>query len=526
LEGNNSKYKILQPAILALMVIIGMIGGFRLNEAGQGDFIRFFPGEQEISVGEVEEALRILENKYLYEPDDQALTDDALRQVFSRLDPFSIYISPDELPDVNDNMNGNYYGIGIETLILNDTLLVTNVLMNSPAMNAGLRKLDRLVALNGEPLTGESLDFPRFRAHFQQTKDTSYIQIFRRSNGEYLNFPIVSEKVETRSIKHQLRLDDTVLYIRIDQFNAKTYREFMEVLEENHIENKIPALILDLRNNPGGYLGEVTKILSQFFDESGRTLVRTTVRNGRERKYETTGRTFYHVGKILVLINENSASGSEVLAGALQDWDRALIIGRQSYGKGLVQEQYPLSNGGAVRLTVANYFLPSGRSIQHAFELDTAYFDADTVWAHAQMSYRSLLLERPLIGAQGIVPDITVADSLYDMLIYPEFYGSGTLSEMAINFIESNPTLLKIEEEDFFSNFVLEVPQEDRAFLNQVTEYRLPGEMINLLYKAKVAEYIFKDETVLRLLMEQDPMMKEALRQLEYKQWFQYDQLP
>jgi carboxyl-terminal processing protease len=221
-----------------------------------------------------------------------------------------------------------------------------------------------------------------------------------------------------------------------------------------------------------------------------------------------------------VLINENSASGSEVLAGALQDWDRALIIGRQSYGKGLVQEQYPLSNGGAVRLTVANYFLPSGRSIQQAFDLDTTYFDADTIWQRGNESFKSLIYQRPLTGAQGILPDIVVADTTFDDFIYPEFYRSSTLDELVVRFIEKHPELYKMPEQEFIRDYEIQVSSNELEKLSKEMDDQIPEISVKMLFRAKIAEFLYEDATVLQLLLSEDPMIDQAMEQLEGKEWF------
>jgi carboxyl-terminal processing protease len=512
LNKDAARKQIRQPFLLALMVVVGMIGGYRLNEMEDSDLIRFFPGDREISIGEVEEALRFLDNKYLYPTDQRALKDDALEQIFSRLDPYSVYIRPDELQQVNNNMNGNYRGIGIETIIFRDTLVVARVLDDSPADRAGIRKLDHILQLNGHSITGDSLDFQAFREHFQTTSDSTILTVYRPKGRDTLDFALVSEQVNTKSVNHHVMLNDSTLYIRIDQFVSRTYQEFMQVLEARQQDGRVPQLIIDLRDNPGGYLGEVTKILSQFFNDSDKTLVRTLIRNGRERTYETTGRTFYQVGEIVVLINRNSASGSEVMAGALQDWDRALVVGRPSYGKGLVQEQYPLNNGGAVRFTVANYFLPSGRSIQEAFELDSNYFHVDSVWKNGEREFRSLLKNRPLSGGQGIVPDIEVEDSLFERLFYPVFYAHTTYDEIALKLLEAQPGLLSMESDRYLEEF--EPSTEDaglRDFLN--THDYFDESTLLVLIKAKLAHYLYDEEVVLRLLLGMDPDVRRAMEE-------------
>ena len=524
-KGRFGSYEIWQPVLLAAMVVLGMIAGYQLDRQNKRSLLQVFPGDQEIRVGEVEEAIRFLESKYLYDPDEQALTEDAIQQLFSHLDPYSMYMSPSDRKEVEDNMSGNYKGIGIETLILDDTLLVTGVLGGSPAEVAGIRRLDRIIRLDSQDMTGKNLDFPAFRAHFQNqtANQTSRLGIFRKREKEWVNVTIGAGQVDTRSVRYHGMIGDSILYLRIDQFVSRTYREFMELLEANQQNGKIPALIIDVRDNPGGYLDEVTKILSQFFDDADRTLVRTVVRNGKERKYETPGRTFYDIGRIVVLINGNSASGSEVLAGAIQDWDRGLVIGKTSYGKGLVQEQYDLSNGGAIRLTVANYYLPTGRSIQHDWSLDSLFFEGDTIRNGKDESFYSLLLHRPLTGGDGIKPDVAISDSLFERLIYPAFFGNIELDRIIISYLENHPSLYATTREEIQSPEWL--PEGSTMTMEWIAANILKNtsgsEMARRLFRAKCAYYLFDEETMLGILLQGDPYIREAQNRLTAAGWLE-----
>lgn len=516
----RNKYQILQPLLLSLMVAIGMVVGYQLDKTDKGELIRIFPGDHDIRIGQVEEVLRFLDSKYLYEPNGQELTDDALQQLFNHLDPYSLYIAPSQLQQVSNNMNGNYKGIGIETIIHDDTLIITKVLPGSPAEVGGMKALDRIVRIDGKDITGENLDFNSFKSHFKDLKESStLVRIYRKLSRDSMDLELLPDMVETKSVNQFYRINDSTLYVRIDQFVSKTYREFMEVLEAEQTEGRVPQLIIDLRDNPGGYLGEVTKILSQFFDDSEKMLVRTTVRNGRERTYETTGRTFYNINRIVVLINQNSASGSEVLAGALQDHDRALIIGEKSFGKGLVQEQYDLSGGGAVRLTVANYFLPTGRSIQKKFDLNPHFFAMDSVWQNGEQTYLSLQHARLLKGANGIEPDVQVSDGSNSALYYQVFYSDTEFDKQVISFIEKNKELLDFKKEDFVSSYAVDLNSTDWDLLNENYDV-LSAEMIQALIKAKIAFYLYDDESVLNILLKQDDYLIKALQQFEKDEWF------
>jgi carboxyl-terminal processing protease len=512
-EVSNRKYKIAQPLLLSFMVALGMFVGFNINSDSNNSMLKIFPGETEINLGRVEEVIRLLDSKYLYEPDAPQLTDELIQQIFSKLDPYSMYIPAKDLGSVNDNMNGNYKGIGIETIFVDDTILVTGVLKNSPAELAGLKKLDRIIAVDSFNFAGSNLDFQKFKYQIQQSTSLEVIlEVFRKRNNETLQITLIPEKVENPSIRHFIMLDDSTLYVKIDQFVSNTYREFMQVLESVQIDSKLPHLIIDVRNNPGGYLTEVTKILSQFFDESGKLLVKTVVRNGSQKEYKTTGRSFFEIGDITILINQNSASGSEVLSGALQDWDRARIIGKRSYGKGLVQEQYDLSQGGAARLTVANYYLPSGRSIQHNFDLDTSYFNQFGLAYKNDSTFQSLINNRPLYASNGINPDIEVEDSLYVNLIWPKYIRDSWLDAKLINYLDQHKELAELTERQLTE--LLFDEQELDTFKWWKSEgsmgKAMDDESLIILLRSKLAYFLFDEELALKTILMVDPYLKAA----------------
>ena len=395
-----------------------------------------------------------------------------------------------------------------------DTIMVANVLENSPAQRAGLKALDRIIAVDSMDFSNAKMDFPRFRAHFRDNGPIESTLKVKRMGKGMLDLSIVPDKVETSSIRFYHMIDDSTLYVRIDQFVARTYREFMEVLETNNSANRIPRLIIDVRDNPGGYLNEVTKILSQFFEQSELLLVNTKVRNGKEKKYETTGRNFYDVDEIVVLINENSASGSEVLAGALQDWDRGLVVGQQSFGKGLVQEQYDLNSGAAIRITVANYFLPSGRSIQHEFNMDSSFYDLNTDAFARDSVYYSLKERRPLYASEGIRPDLEIEANPFDQYLWPKFFSDVVLDSLTINFIEDHADLLEQHPEQL-AEYELDVADfktlswGEQFVADVLTDYEL-----EVLIRSKIAYFLFGEREAMKVLLEIDPYIIQTMELL------------
>jgi len=314
------------------------------------------------------------------------------------MDPHSVYISPEQIKDINQGMSGFYKGMGIETIYLDDTLRVVKVLGGSPADQAGISYGDMLLTVNDSLLAGQNRDRHE-QWEMLRTKDsgTFKLVVLDRSSKEK-EMEVFPKKIKAPNVDY-FEFDGTS-YINILRFSDKTYEGIVDALESLQKEKTIDRLIIDLRNNPGGYLPEATKILNQLFVEDKRLLVYTEDRTKRKTEYNTTGRPFYEINKLAVLVNEGSASASEIIAGALQDWDKAILIGNETFGKGLVQEQFDLSNGGAIRLTTARYYTPSGRSIQRPYNDDQIDSTA---------GYYSKTHERALTSFGGIAPDYLVS---------------------------------------------------------------------------------------------------------------------
>lgn len=423
----NQKWVIMQPLMLSVMMIAGIMIGYKMNEKRDYALIDKLELEgQPPMIGRVEELLRFVENRYVDKINSEELLDEALHSVFRKLDPHSVYIPPSELEEINDQMNGEFYGIGIETFMINDTVIISGVLDNSPAMNAGLQVFDKILLVNDSIVAGKGLEFNDIRKMLRSQDATPVnIKIIRKKEEKTIS--VTPAKIPVSTVTSALTLKDSIAYISLDRFSSNTYREFMQALESLFESGKAKHLIIDLRNNPGGYLPEATNILCQIFEDKNRLLVYTEGRNNKRNEYKSTGKRFFDVDKVAVLIDENSASASEIIAGAIQDWDRGVIVGRRSFGKGLVQEQYDLNNGGAVRLTVARYYTPSGRCIQrdyadhenydediHSRYINGQMFDKDIQEIKDSSFYSSLVLNRRLYASGGIYPDIFVPlDSIF-----------------------------------------------------------------------------------------------------------------
>lgn len=422
-EEKNKKNNVWLPLLLSLMLAIGMLIGYIINGSRVSNLIRVVDAENnEMLVrGGVEEVIRMVESRYIDTVDRARLQELSIQAVVQDLDPHSMYLNKERVEEVRDEMQGVVVGIGIEADIHNDSLLVEHVISESPAAEAGLEQYDYILGVGDSILSGrENLSMGYARGLIQGEPGDTYKLVYKRKNT--IDTAIVElDRVSVPSVDIDFRLEPNTIYVRIGKFTSNTYKEFMEILDQNYEQGKELNLVLDLRDNPGGYLPEATNILNQLFTEKGKLFVYTEGRNQSNNEYKSTGKAFFAIQKVAVLINESSASGSEVIAGAIQDLDRGVIIGRRSYGKGLIQEQYDLSNGGALRLTVARYHTASGRSIQRDFtnkdEYGNDYNDrvhrgelqSDTI--HTPMDttiYYTTEMKRKVYAGGGVEPDIFI----------------------------------------------------------------------------------------------------------------------
>lgn len=390
------------PLILAVVAAVGMLVGYRIHEGGNHAPLFFTQNSDNGNLGRVEEVIRLLEAKYVEDVDSEKLVDVAIEAIVKELDPHSVYLSKKEVESINNQMNGSYKGLGIETINLNDTLTIINVLKDSPASKAGLSYGDQIVAINDSSIVNDKDPIDALKSFLSMdTIDRYNIEILDISNNRK-SIDVIPGKVHVPNVK-SFAISDQLGYIKINRFINKTYEDVVKSLESFQKDNIIEQLIIDVRDNPGGYLPEVIKILNQLFIEDKRLLLYTEGIHSRKNEYKSTGRPFYQVNKLAILINENSASASEILAGALQDWDKAVIIGETSYGKGLVQEQFKINNGGALRLTTARYYTPTGRFIQLPYNHDSTTLDTTKFFSKS--------LERLLLREGGIAPDIRSSKS-------------------------------------------------------------------------------------------------------------------
>ena len=531
------KLKVWLPLLFSFVLVGGMIVGFNLKDTNQ--IIRIT--QEEFSSltgsgghGRVEELVRYIEAKYVDKIDGDELVESAINELLDDLDPHSNYITAKKLKEVNEQLEGNFEGVGIEFMMLEDTILVVNPIEDGPSIKAGILAGDKIISIEDTIIAGVNLETKDIIDKLRGEKGTKVrIGVRRDDQDEQKYFVVKREEIPLNSVDIGYMIDQHTGYIKINRFSANTYEEFMKELE-NLVEGKgMKNLVMDVRQNPGGYLQEATKILSQLFNEKNKLLVYTKGRSIHRNDYETTGKNFFDVGKIAVLIDEGSASASEIVAGAIQDWDRGVIVGRRSFGKGLVQEQYKLKDGSALRLTVARYFTPSGRSIQKPYK-NVADYDMDRFerFENGEMESESNIHlndttkfytanGRVVYGGGGISPDLFVP---MDTIVLNDFYLSvrDHIPQFAYRTFKKHQHQLGKNIVEFSSSFDItdDLFNDLVAFANskgiegQKSIVAKCKPELKRALKARIARLAFKDEGYFAIWNQNDPVVNKALKAL------------
>lgn len=524
------------PLMLAGAVVVGILVGLRLQKPSPVMVIENDEsGHSAVSSsGRVEELIRYIEARYVDEVDKEEIADKAIQSIIDELDPHSSYIPAKDLQEVNDQLDGDFDGIGIEFFILDDTLMVVSPLSGGPSEAVGVMAGDKIVMIEDSIVAGQDKNVREITGMLRGKKGTEVrIGVLRGNQKELLEFTITRDAIPMNSVDVSMMLDEKTGYIRLSRFSAKTYEEFMKALEVLIEEKEMKDLVIDLRGNPGGYLQQATNILSQLFKEKQQLLVFTEGRKTGRNDYSSTGMPFFNVEDVVVLIDEGSASASEIVAGAIQDRDRGVIIGRRSFGKGLVQEQYELSDGSALRLTVARYYTPSGRSIQKPYDnkedyahdfmdrMESGELSGDHDMEVFDSTQYHTTNGHVVYGGGGIIPDVFIP---LDTSIYSETYSAlrQQISRFTYRFMEK-PSLDFSEytletyrndfnvSDDLFKEFVAFVKQD--AEIDEIELANCSEDIKNRL-KAQIARQLFKEEGFFGILMERDDMVNEALRVL------------
>lgn len=385
------------------------------------------------------------------------LIDNAINGMLEKLDPHSKYIPKSEVQKMNEPLDGKFEGIGVVFQMMEDTLLVIQTISGGPSEKVGIFAGDRIVYVNDTTIAGVNMQNTDIMKKLRGPKGTSVnVKILRRGVKELIEFKIIRDVIPIYSIDAAYMVDDKIGYIKVNKFSETTLQEFNEAMDKLKAKG-MKSLILDLQDNGGGYLKTAVQLASTILPSNKLVVYSEGVSQPRET-FTTTGKPSFEKGEVVVLVNESSASASEILSGSIQDWDRGLIVGRRTFGKGLVQKPIPLPDGAQIRLTVAQYFIPSGRCVQRPYKDNLKNYDKDFIERYNRgelmhedsisfpdsLKYFTLEKKRPVYGGGGIMPDLFVP---LDTTKYTKYHrnlaAKNVLNNFVLNYLDNNRSSLE-----------------------------------------------------------------------------------
>lgn len=479
--------------------------------------------------------LYMINNFYVDTLDMSDLTEMAIVQTLKELDPHSSYIPKKEVEKANEPLEGSFEGVGLTFQLYKDTILVIAPIQGGPSDKVGVLAGDKIITVDGEDAHGEKITNQWVMDHLRGKKGTEVtVGIYRKGVENLIDFDIVRDKIPLNSLDAYFMIDDKTGYIKLSRFARTSQKEFEEALTDLKSQG-MENLVFDLRSNSGGYLGTAMSISDEFL-ENGKSIVYTEGIHSPRQDLDATNNGSFESGKLVVLINEGSASASEIVSGAVQDWDRGVVIGRRSFGKGLVQRPFRLPDGSVVRLTIARYYTPSGRSIQKPYDKGTDEYYKDFVnrFKHGEFMHAdsihfpdSLKFEtskgRTVYGGGGIMPDIFVPlDSLRYNDLFSDLIRKGVfngyvndyLSENRKSLLKKYPAFEKYNKswemsDDEFTEFVNRAEKEFEVDQEQLD----PNvDFLKLQIKALMARNLYESDDYFEVLWPDDREINEALK--------------
>lgn len=514
--------KIYFPIFLSIAIVIGVFIGSNLNY-NKKSVMLFNSNSQE---QKIKKLINFIEYDYVDNVNTDSLLDGTIRDIVSKLDPHSVYIPAKEHKDIEEKMNGKFVGVGIQYNMINDSLTVINTIKDGPCEKAGIKAGDRILIANKDTLYGKQLKTKNIVSKLKGVLNSVVnLQVYRKSNKTLLNFRVRRGEVIINSIDAAYLLKDDIGYIKLRSFTAHSHRDFSKELKKLLLRG-MQILVLDLRGNSGGFIGETNKIIDEFL-ENGKLIVFTKNNKGAIEKSFATDEGDFENGKVYVLIDEDSASASEILAGALQDNDKGIIVGRRSFGKGLVQQDMELGDGSSVRLTTARYYTPTGRSIQKAYQLNnkSEYYQDDfqrrflkgeLTIADSIKVVDSLKFITPkgkvVYGGGGIIPDVFVP--LDTTNVFGNFHFT-TMRDFVFNYVDNN----RIDfENTSISTFMEDFDKDQKIsklYISEIkTLFHYKGKQesqIKHYLKAMFARELFDNYGFYQVLNTQDKVIDKVL---------------
>lgn len=527
----NKKLQIWLPLLFAIVMILGMFFGDKLHEGINGTKGFFKTGKR----SSLQEALDLIRMKYVDSVGMDTLQANAIQDMMGELDPHSVFIPAQKLQEVNEDLDGAFDGIGVEFNIFNDTINIVYVIPGGPGDKAQLQIGDKILKAGDSVLTKKNISSDEVKKIIRGRRGSKTVLQILRDN-KVTGITITRDLIPVSSIDASYMLDKKTGYIKLNKFSEHTYVDFMQSLEAL-LKQGMTELILDLRGNGGGFMNEAVNIADEFLNDD-KLIVYTQGINSPRQEYNAKRPGLFETGKLTVLVDALTASASEVLAGALQDWDRATIIGRRTFGKGLVQQQYTLNDGSAIRLTTARYYTPLGRSIQRPYdkgkkvymdEIWQRYSDGEALYADSNKIKNGKEYKTPkgrfVYGGGGIMPDIFVPiDTSTFQRNSAKVLLDGTLYKFVYLYYLQHKTSLQqfATPEDFIQNF-----KQDNEMWQQLVNYAAKDtvnlkttpekdkETLELRMKANLARYKWRNEGMYEVLNSTDPVIKKALEVLE-----------
>lgn len=528
--------KILLPFYLGLAVTFGLWLGLSMpNDTLISNAIT--RGSINKSYSKLREVVELISDSYVDEIPDEKLVSTAIKGMIKDLDPHTIYIPKKEFTRTVEVMNGNFEGIGIEFFIMNDTILVVSPIQGGPSAKLGIMAGDKIVAVNDSVIAGVGIENKDVVGLLRGPKGSEVkLDIKRNGDKELIEFVVIRDQIPIHSVDAKYMVDNEIAYLKVNRFSQTTFDEFTEALEMLKNEG-MKKLVLDLRGNSGGYLVIAVHMIDQILDGK-KLIVYTEGRKVSRKEYRAEYPGIFEEGALVVLVDEGSASASEILAGAVQDWDRGTIIGRRTFGKGLVQNQHMFTDSSAMRLTVAKYYTPLGRSIQKPYDKGRDEYNGEIVDRYYSGEYTdedsmkindSLSFVTPggkvVYGGGGIIPDVFVSiDTTGSTSFYRKLMRKGIISQFAYAYYDKYRSEVNQYEtaKEFKSsfNFHPKFRTEFIQFSNKkgipfnIKEYEISESRIRLLIKANLAQQKWHSTGYFIMISDIDKTFKKGIEVL------------
>ena len=527
IQNEKSGKSPLQPLYYAFVLIAGILIGTLLADK---NLLTIKTGKED-NPNKLVSLIDFIEDNYVDSVDKKKIIDDAIASILKNLDPHSYYLNPEEYAKAKEEMSGSYEGVGVEFLILRDSLMVNRVVPFGPSFRAGIQSGDRIVQVDGKDISGKSLNNDGVMKMLKGDAG-SVVNISVLRKKEYLNFNVERGSLPLPSVPSFYKIEDGLGYIKIDRFARTTYDEFLAA--GNALKNQgCNKFILDLRGNGGGLLDQATSIAEAFL-EKDRLMVYTSGTHTGRSDYNTIKRGVFVDIQVTVLIDEYSASASEIVAGALQDWDRAIVVGRRSFGKGLVQSEMELPDKSALRLTTARYYTPSGRCIQKPYGDSSKYFnETHQRWLSGELFNQEKITHvdslkfytpsgRVVYGGGGITPDVFIPfDSTSTSFALIDIINSGILRHLCFDYVDQNRSALSswksfdlyqknYKTEEALLEKTLLSAKENNILYTKAEVAKLKAQC-SLRFKAQIARALFDENAMIRIMNAADPELLKAV---------------